>query len=386
MHKERILFLFLKTGGGHISAARALSRRIEELYGNNAETFLLDPIPPGQAWARTVLEDGYRFASNIFSPSWILLFEISRSKWIRLLENTAMTLLSGNTIAREIKKHSITKVVILHFLLIYPAHHAIKKLDKKIPALIVITDPFSVHSLWFGKPQIPRIVFSDQAIREGVENYNISPKKIYKFPLILRRQFETPLSDNERIEKRRELGFSTEKPLLLFAGGGEGLPKGEKYVKAFLRSSIDAEIAVVCGNNISQKKRIQQLCSRFPHKKVTVYGYIDFMFELMNMADIIIAKGGPATVMEVLILKKPLIVTQYVYGQERGNVDFLLKNGVGYYIDNPKGMVKKTEYLLKNPSRYNRMMRRIEALNIRNGTDPVARFIISFSEDPLHAF
>ena len=90
-----------------------------------------------------------------------------------------------------------------------------------------------------------------------------------------------------------------------------------------MKSSIEAEIAIVCGKDAFMKKNIERMAKRYPNKTIHVYGFIDFMFELMNISDIIVSKGGPATVLEALMLEKPLIVSQYVFGQEKGNVDFV---------------------------------------------------------------
>ncbi|HUX22907.1 MAG TPA: glycosyltransferase, partial [Spirochaetia bacterium] len=104
----------------------------------------------------------------------------------------------------------------------------------------------------------------------------------------------------------------------------------------------------------------------------------DFMFELMNIADIIVSKGGPATVLEALMLEKPLIVSQYVFGQEKGNVDFVRRERVGIYSSDPKEIVRHIERLVENPSVYEKYRERIQALQLRNGTSEIADFIVDY--------
>ena len=120
------------------------------------------------------------------------------------------------------------------------------------------------------------------------------------------------------------------------------------------------------------------MASIYPKKKTMVFGFVDFMFELMNIADVVVSKGGPATMMEALILEKPLIITQYIYGQERGNVEFLVHNRVGFYVKKPRHMVKTVSELFNNPETYKMIKKRLARVQIENGTDKIVDFIMSY--------
>ncbi|MFW5769258.1 MAG: hypothetical protein ACOCYA_04290, partial [Spirochaetota bacterium] len=80
MSTERIAFLYLKTGGGHISAARALQSYIRGKERSDTETYLFDPVPEDAFLANLLLQDGYRFTSHTVRPMWILLYEVSKLK------------------------------------------------------------------------------------------------------------------------------------------------------------------------------------------------------------------------------------------------------------------------------------------------------------------
>ena len=96
---------------------------------------------------------------------------------------------------------------------------------------------------------------------------------------------------------------------------------------------------------------------------------------LMNIADCIISKSGPATIMESLSLRKPLILSNYVRGQELGNVLFVKLNNVGWYLPKVLSAVKKTEELLSGKIQFSQ--KNIEALNIKNGVKDIAHFIMT---------
>ena len=99
------------------------------------------------------------------------------------------------------------------------------------------------------------------------------------------------------------------------------------------------------------------------------------MPELMNIADCVISKSGPATIMETLSLQKPLILCSYVRGQELGNMLFVKLNKVGYYLPSSYNAVVKTEEILSNSME--EIQENIKKLNIKNGVEDIARFVMT---------
>jgi 1,2-diacylglycerol 3-beta-galactosyltransferase len=51
----------------------------------------------------------------------------------------------------------------------------------------------------------------------------------------------------------------------------------------------------------------------------------------MTAADILITKAGPATICESCITGLPIIISDFIPGQEYGNVDYVTENDVGVY-------------------------------------------------------
>ncbi|MDY0097493.1 MAG: glycosyltransferase, partial [Candidatus Dojkabacteria bacterium] len=68
------------------------------------------------------------------------------------------------------------------------------------------------------------------------------------------------------------------------------------------------------------------------NSNILINGYTDRMQDFIISSDIVIAKPGPATVLEVEGLKKKAIFTYPVGYQEWGNVDYLTKNPNFKYI------------------------------------------------------
>ena len=380
MMREKILLLYLKTGGGHLAAARSLEKNIRERHSpEEVDVVLLDPLPTGKSFWKAFFLKGYGLTSNRFRFMWVGAYELTRIKVLNRFWTFVMIYLFSSNIANAVENEGITKIVFLHPLLIAPTRFVLRRIGRRIPAITVVLDPFTGHNFWFQHRSDPVIVFSDKLAREAVDIWNFPPRLVHTFPIILRKEFSGKPLSPERIEEIKvERGFTSGKRIVLLAGGGEGLPNGERYTEALLRSSIDAELAVVCGKDALMKKNLERIAKRYPERAVHVYGFIDFMFELMNISDIIVSKGGPATVLEALMLQKPLIVSQYVFGQEKGNVDFVKRERVGIYASDPKDIVAHIERLVENPAIYQKYRDRIRALKLRNGTSEIADFILSY--------
>jgi processive 1,2-diacylglycerol beta-glucosyltransferase/1,2-diacylglycerol 3-beta-galactosyltransferase len=375
--KERILFLYLKAGGGHYSGALALSSCLEEKYSDRAEGYLLDGLPENELFVRGIIEDGYRITSNFLVPLYAASYEISKLSPIMKGHIETFSKVSADYIADCVRALSITKIVVLHFFLLQPSQEAVSRLGLRIPIITVVMDPFTTHPMWFYQKRGTFIVFSEKMKRWAVDECGVEEEDIHVFPIILKRAYDSPMPASGVLECKRRFGFRPEKKLLLLAGGGEGLPNGDRYLEYALKEKLNADIAIVCGRNKLLKFQADLITKRFKNTHVKVYEFVDFMYQLMNMSDVIVTKGGPATVMEALILEKPLILVDYIYGQEKGNVDYVVEHQAGFFIRNPKKAMEKVKSLLEDPKSFEEMKRNIRSLDIRNGTEEIVDFILT---------
>jgi processive 1,2-diacylglycerol beta-glucosyltransferase/1,2-diacylglycerol 3-beta-galactosyltransferase len=81
--------------------------------------------------------------------------------------------------------------------------------------------------------------------------------------------------------------------------------------------------------------------------------------------------------MEALAAHKPLIVSTYIHGQERGNMRFVVDSGAGWFIQRPEAIWRKIAALTAAPDTLTAAVQRIEKLNIRPDTAALARYLLS---------
>ncbi|KAJ6699852.1 MONOGALACTOSYLDIACYLGLYCEROL SYNTHASE [Salix purpurea] len=73
---------------------------------------------------------------------------------------------------------------------------------------------------------------------------------------------------------------------------------------------------------------------------VKVRGFETQMEKWMGACDCIITKAGPGTIAEALIRGLPIILNDYIPGQEKGNVPYVVDNGAGVFTRSPNETAK----------------------------------------------
>jgi UDP-N-acetylglucosamine:LPS N-acetylglucosamine transferase len=378
---QKILFLYLRTGGGHLSCAKTLSGCISKKYGAKAECVLVDVIKESK-FGQYILEDGYRISQDGLIAISNTAYALNLIKGVAKTTVTMFTGLSKSYLKKVFLKEKPDKVVVLHALIIHPAEMALEELGMKIPVIVTITDPYTVHPLWLTGKKTHYIVCSDTA-RRTLTKKGIPKKSITQFPYFVNEKYCNKLSQTQVLEVKKRLGFSPNKKLILVMGGGDGMPKGDTLMKGLVKyikkHALDVDIAMVCGNNL----RLKKYCTILARKNsksinMKVYGFIDFVYNLVNASDFVITKAGPATLTEILLLGKIPIINSYIWGQEKGNVAFVVKNKLGFYRVNNSKIPPLIYELMTNDKMRQKISQNIIDLKLKNGTSQMSEFIYKY--------
>jgi len=374
--QKKQLFLYLKTGGGHLAPARSIANYIKIKHGDKVTPVLADGFQGVNKWIRYFIEDGYRFSQS--KAIWIFesLYALNKIKW---MGNGLITFLSfciRPQLEKQILADIPSKIVVFHFFLIKPVLQILKKNKLEIPVTVVVTDPFTAHPFWFLEKSPRFIVFSkklkDHSIKKGIHPGNISV-----FPFILDEKFTRPLNPVLSHSIKKNLGFDNNKRLVLILGGGDGIPKGKKILKNFLKNNSVAQIAIVCGNNRSLYKKAWELKSKYNSGDLKIFGYVDFVYELINIADVVVTKCGASTFMEILMSGKIPVISNYIWEQEKGNMEFVRDNFLGLYEKKTSLLPGKVNEIIYNPHIARAYKTNIETMSLKNGTPNVSDFIVS---------
>jgi UDP-N-acetylglucosamine:LPS N-acetylglucosamine transferase len=371
--KKKYLFVYLKTGGGHLAPARAIYNYLNKHFSDTAEPKLIYGFEKTPRWVQFIIEDGYRMLQ--YTGKWFFEFLYAINK-IPLVARITCKLISPfmkKYLEEVILKERPDKIVIFHFFCIIPVFKILRKNKLSIPVQTVITDPFTPHPMWFLEKRQDFIVFS-----KDLEEKIIKMKKDYavkNFPFVIDDKFSKALSHDEVNSIKKDFGYEPGKNMILILGGGDGIPKGERILEEILEANIKAEIGIVCGKNEVLQKGIENLKKRYKADHLKIYSYVDFIYELINISDVVITKCGASTIMEILNLKKVPVVNEYIWEQEQGNVDYLIDKRLGIYepkIEKLSGIIEK---LFEDEKYYLSYKENILKEKIINGVIEVSEYI-----------
>lgn len=374
--KKKYLLLYLKTGGGHIAAAKAIAKEIERRAEHRAEPVLVDGFAQTHRLVRTAVEGGYRQLQAKAKWAFEALYAFNKIGAVARFNDWLMSFFTQKHIKEQIEKHKPEKILIFHFFLSRPVLQALSELKLDTPVFTVVTDPFTTPRFWLLHKKQNYIVFSRQAKKFAVQKQKIPASQVHVFPLVLDAKFAVPPTGEAVRAQKKQFGFSPGKPLILIIGGGDGIPRGKKIVRELLKTSQNAEIAIVCGKNKRLMKQVEQLKKTYRAGNLQIYGFVGFVYELVSTADVVICKAGPATLMEILLLQKVPVVNSYIWEQEKGNVEFLTQNDLGIYEPRISKLSLWIKALIEQPELMQRYKQNIAQAALKNGTREVVEFIL----------
>ena len=374
---ETYLFLYLKTGGGHLAPAKAVANKIKTKHKAGFTIELVDGLSESKKIVRKFIEDGYKTAINKAAWTYEFLYLIHKIAIISRLTASIVGYFIKPGLEKYILENRPEKIVLFHFFLIKPVFEIIESNNLKIPVITVVTDPFTAHPLWFLHKNQNYIVFSE-ILKEKCLEKGIPDNKLKVFPFVLDSRFSTGVSKKKKLKIRANLGYSSESRIILIMGGGEGMPKGKKILKKIIKRNMDAEIAIVCGKNRKLFTSAMKIRDKYGIKNLKIYGFIDFVPSLISISDIVITKCGASTSMEILHMGKVPVINNFIWEQEKGNMEFVCNSKMGILEKNTNHLPDLLNRLLTDNELYDSFISNIKKAAIRNGVGQVSDYILNF--------
>ena len=373
--KRKFLFLYLNTGGGHRSAANVLKNIFTEKYPN-VEVVVENGFDENNIFGKIAFEHLYHFSMNFVPGLFSLIYRIG-GRWFQTITIKFLNLATNIYIEKLIKKHNPTDVVSFHFALGHAMKSAVRNTNQKINCSMIVTDPFTAHGTWFYERNLKYLVFSEQVKKMAIEKYKVPKENIEVVPFLINQKFRKMATKEDIKLIRQKYNLPIDKKIVLLTGGGEGLPNMIPIVTDFVARKVDFTVVVVCGRDIRTKAYLDILSKAQKTVDIRVYGFINFMDEIVKACDCAVIKAGPASLMEILVSKKPVVINHFIYGQELGNVQFAIENKVGKFVRKPKEITKTVDVMLHDEAYLDRTSLNIEKLPISFESERLADVLMT---------
>jgi processive 1,2-diacylglycerol beta-glucosyltransferase/1,2-diacylglycerol 3-beta-galactosyltransferase len=379
MAKRKFLFLYLTTGAGHISTARVLKEQILK-QNPDAEVVMVNGFDKANILGKVGFELLYFWATNFFHGLFPLIYDISQHRIFATMVSKLMRFHTVHYLKKVFKREQPTDIVSFHFALSSYSKSAVIRLHKKVNITVMVTDPFTLPNAWFWDRSLDYLVYSEEAKQTGIAQ-KVPAEKITVVPFVMNPKFQEPFDSKDILTLRKKHGFDPNKKTVLLVGGGDGLPGAVDIVNKCILRKAKFAIAVVCGKDMGKYTYLESLKRLYPKLDLHVYGFVNYLDELIKLSDCVVMKAGPATLLEALSCRKPIIISRYIHNQELGNMRFAVQNKVGWFIQKPSKIYDKIEEIFEDQDFGSRMAKNFDALKIDTDSSKIAKLLL---DKPVH--
>lgn len=318
------VFLFHATAGhGHKKVADVLAKSFQDRGTADVRVFdSLDMTP----WIfKKSYPATYFYAVKYLPGVWGWFYETLDLKnvyaplrWLRSLINK----INGKKILDFVIQEKPDVLICTHFFSAELFATAKKNGLISSKLITVITD-FLPHTFWVNPGTDIYWVMSTDG-QEELKRRGIPDSQIIAGGIPVDPACKPTGCKNEILAK---YNFDPKRFTMLLTSGSFGLGPHQKILHELEEFKDKIQCFVVCGQNKDLQKSLE--ADKFPFP-VKVFGFVNFMPDLMEAADLMIAKPGGATTTEALAKGTPMIILDPIPGQESRNAEIMKSHNAAF--------------------------------------------------------
>jgi diacylglycerol O-acyltransferase / wax synthase len=344
-----VVIISAEMGEGHNAAAAALTEAIEE-YWPGCQVERLD----------TMELRGLRFAK---AARWAYGFQLSVLPWSYEI--------FYDRLSRSDRFANTAKSVVGAFF----GHRLARALDGKDPDLIISTYPFGsaalewlrthrgfstltvtyvpafhVHPLWaYAGIDLHFVMYDSAGTHARMPGFE-ETMRLGAPPV--RRGF----GDFSQTEAREMLNIAPDEFVVLLTGGAWGLGGIGPGAQALVKLEPAVHVVAVCGKNANLEADLRALAAA-QSGRLTVYGYVSIMAQLMAAANVVVTNGAGVTVLEALRTPRPVVAFAPLAGHGTACTAEMVRRDLAVQARNVPELVEQIRRLRTDPDLLHRMER-----------------------------
>lgn len=368
---KRILILTSRTGGGHVSLAESLRDLLSsdrpvardgyehDAQDTQAATFtLVDPQP-------RFFHAHYRFVSRRALWLWAAEFRLLDTPGRAMLAHRIFTRLVRRKLVDLLDSVRPDLIITTYPFLTFEVRRVLERRFAAIPLAMLFSDANNIHAALLTERGADATFAPTRETYERALVAGFDPRRLHLIGWPVRAQFFRPslLEQDAQQEQRTRMGLTPDRFTVFLQGGGEGATRVASAIDAILGSDAlrkRVQIILAAGTNASLLARYKTM------PNLAALPYTKDIAPFMAAADVIMGKAGPNALFEAVMLNKPFIATSFIPGQERDNLSFIQRHGLGWIALRPQEQRALLCRLICQPDELRAMSSSIEAYRLWN--------------------
>jgi processive 1,2-diacylglycerol beta-glucosyltransferase len=159
--------------------------------------------------------------------------------------------------------------------------------------------------------------------------------------------------DRRRAYIRDELQLDPDKFILLLASGAQGANNHLAFLERLHKAGLDLQAVVLCGKSPQRIEKIEAWGKNHPRLPVRPLPHSRQMHQLLQVCDVIVARGGTGTVSESILCGCPLIINGMggIMPQEQITTKFCQQNNLAQVAQTPGQLVRIVRDFIEHPEK-----------------------------------
>lgn len=368
---KSILILTSKTGGGHVSLAESmrdllasdalLTRVGDELDAHDIQAASITIVDPQPGF----FHQHYRFVSRRALWLWAAEFRLLDTPGRALLAHKIFTRLVRRKLTDLLDTVQPDLIITTYPFLTYEVKRVLEQRSPAVPLATLFSDANNIHSALLTERGADATFAPTRETYEQALAAGFDARRLHLVGWPVRAQFlQAHLLEKEaQQEQRTRMGLAPDRFTVFLQGGGEGAARVASAIDTMLDNDTfrkSAQIILAAGTNASLLARYKTT------PNLVALPYTKDIAPHMAAADVIMGKAGPNVLFEAVMLNKPFIATSYIPGQERDNLSFIQRHGLGWIALRPQEQRALLSRLIRQPDELQAMSSSIEAYRLWN--------------------
>jgi processive 1,2-diacylglycerol beta-glucosyltransferase len=367
---RKILIISVKAGAGHLKAAEAVEAAFAK-YQPSVEVKNVDLLDYSNELIKYLYGKMYLDVVKAIPELYAYSYKHYESSKKFIKPRFLIDKFNFNDIFRMVEDFNPDAVVATHFISEAVLENYRRKKKKQFRIAVTLTD-YEFHPVWLVS-NVDLYFTATEEVKRSLLFYEIPPEKIVTSGIPVHPKFS---EEKDRKKLLAKFGLNNQSPIILISAGSFGVTPLGEVISDFGAIEDEFQIMVVCGNNAELRKDLEKRQkSELRLKKI--FGFVDFMDELMAISNLLITKPGGITVSESIAVGLPMIFIEPIPGQEEANADYLIEQGVGVKARNLPVLLHKLGLLIRNPDKLTDMSKRAKAVSRPYAAKTIAEKVIN---------